>query len=63
MQSQEFQKIDFCGVWKNRDAILKKIELPRFSAWWERLIEQLRSEENPSLETIAFPYAVTGDEG
>jgi len=62
MQSQEFQKIDFCGVWKNRDAILKKTELPRFSAWWERLMEQLRSVENPSLETVAFAYAVTGDE-
>ena len=62
MQSQEFQKIDFCGVWHNRDAILKKTELPRFSEWWERLIEQLRNAENPSLEMVAFAYAVTGDE-
>ena len=62
MQSQEFQKIDFCGVWANQEAILKKTELPRFSEWWERLIEQLRNSETPSLETLAFAYAVTGDE-
>ncbi len=62
MQSQEFQKIDFCGVWAHRDDILKKTELPCFSAWWERLIEQLQNAENPSLETVAFAYAVTGDE-
>ena len=62
MQLQEFQKFDFCGVWTNRDAILKKIELPRFSAWWERFIEGLRNAESPGLESAAFAYAVTGDE-
>ncbi len=62
MQLQEFQQIDFCGVWAHRDDILRKTELPRFAEWWERLMEQLRNAENPSLETIAFAYAVTGDE-
>jgi len=62
MHLQEFQKIDFCGVWAHRGDILRKTELPRFSEWWEQFIEQLRNAENPSLETIAFAYAVTGDE-
>jgi len=62
MQLQEFQHIDFFGVWAHRDAILKKTELPRFSAWWERFIEGLRNTESPSLESAAFAYAITGDE-
>ena len=62
MQLQDFQNIDFCGVWANSDAILKKIKQPRFSAWWEQLIESLQSTENSNLESIAFAYAITGDE-
>lgn len=62
MPSQEFQENDFCGVRANRDNILEKTELPRFSAWWERLIESLRETERPSLESIAFADAVTEDE-
>jgi len=61
MPSQKFQKNDFCGVRVNRNNILKKTELPRFSAWWERLIKSSRETERPSLESIAFAYAVTED--
>jgi hypothetical protein len=62
MQLQDFRKIDLCGVWANRDAILEKTQLLRFSDWWKRLVEGLRNAENPSLERIAFAYAITGDE-
>lgn len=62
MQSQKFQSIDFCGVWANQEAILDKIKLPRFSNWWESFIDSMRKSERPSLESVSFVYAITGDE-
>lgn len=62
MELQELHKIDFCGVWMHRDAILKKTELPRFAEWWEKFIDGLRQAESPGFETAAFAYAISGDE-
>lgn len=62
MELQEFQKIDICGVWANRDVVFKRAELPKFSAWWKRFVESMRNAESPSLESAAFAYAITEDE-
>ncbi|MEK7395554.1 MAG: heparinase II/III family protein [Candidatus Poribacteria bacterium] len=56
------QKHDFCGVDANRDNIIEKTKLERFSKWWERFLEQMKNADQPSLETLSFAYAVTGDE-
>jgi hypothetical protein len=52
---------DFTGLWANLDAIRDKTELPRFAPWWTDLIDRLRTDEKPGLETIAFAAAVTTD--
>jgi len=62
MKPQEFQSIDFCGIWANHDVILEKIKLSRFSDWWERFVDSMRKSERPSLESISFAYAITSDE-
>ena len=59
---QSIQRVDFCGVWGDRDGILEKTELPQFSNWWERLMKHIRETERPSLDSMAFSYAVTGEE-
>ena len=56
------QKHDFCGVDANRDNIIEKTKLERFSKWWETFLEQMKNADQPSLETLSFAYAVTGDE-
>jgi len=56
------EKYDFCGVYSNRDAIIEKTKSGRFLAWWRKFVEQMNTADNPSLESIAFAYAVTGDE-
>jgi len=56
------QKFDFCGVWANKNLIKEKTNLPRFSPWWNRFLVSLRNSESPPLESVAFAYAVTGDE-
>jgi len=56
------QEIDFCGVWANRDHIIRNTELPKFSEWWIRMIESMKNSEKPSLESLSFVYAITGDE-
>ncbi|HGJ66412.1 TPA: DUF4962 domain-containing protein [bacterium] len=56
------QYYDFCGVYTNRDAIIEKTKLGRFMQWWQSFIEQMRYTDNPPLESIAFAYAITGDD-
>lgn len=58
----KMQKHDFCNVYKNRDILIEKTKLDRFSKWWERFIDQMKNADRPSLEALSFAYAVTGDE-
>lgn len=59
---KDAQGTDFCGIWANRDAIFAKTKLPKFSEWWERLVEGLQKSENPPMESAAFAYVITGEE-
>jgi hypothetical protein len=62
MKGDRMKSIDFCGVWSNREAIIDKTKLPRFSAWWEHFVDSMRNSERSSLESISFAYSITGDD-
>ena len=61
------QRFDFCDIWPRREALQEKTKLPLFSSWWRSFIESQQTLElsnNPieQIESIAFAYAISGDE-